>query len=68
VAGWLQAVVVIAAVGVLHVPLGDYMARTFSSVRHWRPEAPAAAMRPGTFGRRRAAAGLVKHQTGGCCR
>jgi K+-transporting ATPase ATPase A chain len=38
VAGWLQAVVVIVVVGALHVPLGDYMARTFCSARHWRAE------------------------------
>ena len=38
-AGWWQAVVVIAGVGVLHVPLGDYMARVFAGGRHWRAEA-----------------------------
>jgi len=38
VAGWLQVVVVIVVVVALHVPLGDYMARTFSSGRHWRAE------------------------------
>jgi len=38
VAGWLQAVVVVVIVGALHVPLGDYMARTFGSARHWRAE------------------------------
>jgi hypothetical protein len=38
VAGWLQAAVVIVAIIALHVPLGDYMARTFSSGRHWRAE------------------------------
>ena len=38
-AGWLQAAVVIVAVVALHVPLGDYMARAFSSGRHWRAEA-----------------------------
>lgn len=37
-AGWVQAAVVIAVVVGLHVPLGDYMARTFSSGRHWRGE------------------------------
>ena len=30
VAGWLQAAVVIALVGALHVPLGDYMAWAFT--------------------------------------
>jgi K+-transporting ATPase A subunit len=38
VAGWLQAAAVIVAVVALHVPLGDYMARTFTSRRHWRAE------------------------------
>jgi K+-transporting ATPase A subunit len=38
VAGWLQAAVVIALVGALHVPLGDYMARAFTARRHWRVE------------------------------
>jgi potassium-transporting ATPase potassium-binding subunit len=38
-AGWVQAVLVIALVGGLHVPLGDYMARVFTSSRHWRAEA-----------------------------
>ena len=37
-AGWLQALVVLGLVGALHVPLGDYMARTFASARHWRAE------------------------------
>ena len=37
-AGWLQAIVVIGLVGVLHVPLGDYMARAFTVPRHWRAE------------------------------
>ena len=37
-AGWLQALVVLGIVGALHVPLGDYMARTFTSARHWRAE------------------------------
>ena len=37
-AGWLQAAVVIALVGALHVPLGDYMARAFTARRHWRVE------------------------------
>jgi K+-transporting ATPase ATPase A chain len=38
VAGWLQVFVVIAVVVVLHVLLGDYLARTFSAGRHWRAE------------------------------
>ena len=37
-AGWLQTAVVIAVVVALHVPLGDYMARTLGSGRHWRAE------------------------------
>src|ERR1700733_730479 len=37
-AGWLQALAVIAVVGALYVPLGDYLARVFSAGRHWRAE------------------------------
>jgi K+-transporting ATPase KdpA subunit len=37
-AGWLQAAAVVIVVVTLHVPLGDYMARTFSTGRHWRAE------------------------------
>jgi K+-transporting ATPase A subunit len=35
---WLQPAVVVIVVVALHVPLGDYMARMFSSRRHWRAE------------------------------
>jgi potassium-transporting ATPase potassium-binding subunit len=38
-AGWLQALMVLGLVGALHVPLGDYMARAFTTSRHWRAEA-----------------------------
>jgi K+-transporting ATPase KdpA subunit len=34
----LLAVIVIAVVGLLHVPLGDYMARVYTTRRHWRVE------------------------------
>ena len=37
-AGWLQALVVLGLVGVLHVPLGDHLARVFTTTRHWRAE------------------------------
>jgi K+-transporting ATPase ATPase A chain len=36
--GWLQALAVIAIVGVLHVPLGNHMARVYSGARHLRAE------------------------------
>jgi potassium-transporting ATPase potassium-binding subunit len=36
--GWWQAVAVIVIVGVLHVPLGDYLARVYNSSRHLRAE------------------------------
>ncbi|MCW2942664.1 MAG: K+-transporting ATPase, KdpA, partial [Actinomycetia bacterium] len=36
--GWWQAVAVIVIVGVLHVPLGDYLARVYDSPRHLRAE------------------------------
>jgi potassium-transporting ATPase potassium-binding subunit len=38
IAGWLQALVIIAIVVALHVPLGDYLARAFTSPTHWRAE------------------------------
>jgi K+-transporting ATPase ATPase A chain len=34
----LLAVIVLAVVGLLHVPLGDYVARVYTSGRHWRVE------------------------------
>ena len=37
-AAWLQLLAVVAILGVLHVPLGDYMARVYSSEKHWRIE------------------------------
>jgi K+-transporting ATPase KdpA subunit len=37
-AAWLQVLAVVAILGVLHVPLGDYMARVYSSEKHWRVE------------------------------
>lgn len=35
---WLQAAAVLVIVGVLHVPLGDYLARAFGPGPHWRAE------------------------------
>jgi potassium-transporting ATPase potassium-binding subunit len=35
---WLQLLAVAAVLGVLHVPLGDYMARVYTSEKHWRVE------------------------------
>ncbi|MGY1754802.1 potassium-transporting ATPase subunit KdpA [Blastococcus sp. SYSU D01042] len=40
-AGWLQAVLLVAALSVVHRPLGDRMAEVFSSDRHWRVERAA---------------------------
>jgi K+-transporting ATPase ATPase A chain len=37
-AGWLQFGVLVAALAVVHRPLGDYMARVFTTPRHWRVE------------------------------
>ena len=37
-AAWLQLLVVVAILGALHVPLGNYMARVYSSKNHWRVE------------------------------
>ena len=35
---WLQIVAVIVLVAILHVPLGDYMARVYADTRNWRVE------------------------------
>ena len=37
-AGWLQVALLVAALGVCYVPLGNYMARIFTTDRHWRAE------------------------------
>jgi K+-transporting ATPase ATPase A chain len=37
-AGLLTVLVLVVALGVTHVPLGDYMARIYASDRHWRGE------------------------------
>jgi len=36
--GWLQALLIVAIVAALHIPLGDYLARVYTSTRHWRLE------------------------------
>ena len=35
---WLQIAAVIVLVAILHVPLGDYMARVYADTRNWRVE------------------------------
>jgi potassium-transporting ATPase potassium-binding subunit len=37
-AGWLQVALLVAALAVCYVPLGNYMARIFTSDKHWRVE------------------------------
>jgi potassium-transporting ATPase potassium-binding subunit len=37
-AGFLQALALIGALALAHVPLGNYMARVFSTDKHWRVE------------------------------
>jgi K+-transporting ATPase ATPase A chain len=37
-AGWLQAGLLIAALAACYVPLGNYMARIFTTDKHWRVE------------------------------
>ncbi len=37
-AGWLQFVLLVAALAACHVPLGNYMARIFTAKNHWRVE------------------------------
>src|SRR5882724_10106628 len=38
-AGWLQAGLLILALAICYVPLGNYIARIFTSEKHWRVEA-----------------------------
>src|ERR1700733_13141160 len=37
-AGWLQVALLVAALAVCYVPLGNYMARIFTANKHWRVE------------------------------
>jgi K+-transporting ATPase ATPase A chain len=37
-AGWLQFLVLAGALALVHRPLGDWMARVFTTERHWRVE------------------------------
>jgi K+-transporting ATPase ATPase A chain len=37
-AGWLQVVALVAALAVCYVPVGNYMARIFTTEKHWRVE------------------------------
>lgn len=37
-AGWLQVAVLVAALALVHRPLGDWMARIYTGDRHWRVE------------------------------
>jgi potassium-transporting ATPase potassium-binding subunit len=37
-AGWLQVALLVAALAACHVPLGNYIARIFTSDKHWRVE------------------------------
>ncbi len=37
-AGWLQVALLVAALAACYVPLGNYMARIFTSKEHWRVE------------------------------
>ena len=37
-AGWLQVALLVAALAVCYVPLGNYMARIFTTSKHWRVE------------------------------
>ncbi|SDG98507.1 potassium-transporting ATPase subunit KdpA [Klenkia brasiliensis] len=36
--GWLQVAVLVLALGLVHRPLGDWMARVYTSGEHWRVE------------------------------
>jgi K+-transporting ATPase ATPase A chain len=35
---WLQVIAVVLLVVILHVPLGNYMARVYTDSEHWRVE------------------------------
>jgi K+-transporting ATPase ATPase A chain len=37
-AGWLQLILLVAALGVCYIPLGNYMAQIFTTDKHWRVE------------------------------
>src|SRR5882757_7541026 len=37
-AGWLQVALLVAALAACYVPLGNYMARMFTTNKHWRVE------------------------------
>jgi K+-transporting ATPase ATPase A chain len=37
-AGWLQVGLLVLALAICYRPLGDYMARIFTTDKHWRPE------------------------------
>ena len=37
-AGWLQVALLVAALAACYIPLGNYMARIFTSDKHWRVE------------------------------
>jgi potassium-transporting ATPase potassium-binding subunit len=37
-AGWLQVLLLVAALAAAHRPLGDHLARVFTATRHWRVE------------------------------
>src|SRR5450432_2484935 len=37
-AGWLQVALLVAALAACYVPLGNYIARIFTSEKHWRVE------------------------------
>src|ERR1017187_8887187 len=37
-AGWLQVALLVAALAACYVPLGNYMARIFTTPKHWRVE------------------------------
>jgi potassium-transporting ATPase potassium-binding subunit len=37
-AGWLQLVLLIVALGACYVPIGNYLARIFTTDKHWRVE------------------------------
>ena len=37
-AGWLQVALLVVALAACYIPLGNYMARIFTTDKHWRVE------------------------------
>src|ERR1017187_10245471 len=57
-AGWLQVALLVAALAACYVPVGNYMARIFTTDKHWRGERgiyKGIGIKPSTYPKRKAA-------------